>query len=500
MSKLTLEQAVLRLADATQGLSDADVDQPWAWGPHAEGVRFALLGTYHELRDLAVRLADERRRAGLPPTMAQHALAHNHAANRDLQAVLLGVTPEMYDVVPAPSEWQLRYVVAHIVGATRHFLTLVDYALRRVRGASDLPVAMPDGTTDELLGPVDDLLDIMHNYGMPEMLAFYAVLHRRMLEDFVTITDAEMASPSLWWEGIEYDLHHRLQRFDAHLRQHTVQAEKTLLAIGHPPTEARRLLRLVYNALAEVEGVLLGAPETGQAACAALAAQIDARTARIGERLQTVRRLQTAVTTGDLTTINAILDATPELVNAQDNQRLPLILTARYHGQDAVVAALQEAGAALDIWSAAAIGRLDVVQTEVQAEPDAANTHGRDGFTPLQLACFFGHEPTARWLVEQGVDVDAVAQNPTRLRAVHAAAANGSAAILSLLLAAGANPDAAQQRGFTPLHTAADNGNLEMAQLLLAHGADVTAVCESGQTPRDLALAKGHSALAELLR
>ena len=52
----------------------------------------------------------------------------------------------------------------------------------------------------------------------------------------------------------------RLQmQLDSHLRQHTVQVDKTLQAIGHQVSESRRLLRLVYAALAAVEGTAIGA-------------------------------------------------------------------------------------------------------------------------------------------------------------------------------------------------------------------------------------------------
>jgi hypothetical protein len=39
--------------------------------------------------------------------------------------------------------------------------------------------------------------------------------------------------------------------------------EKALDAIEGPPSEARRLLRLIYAALAEAEGAVLNAPDTG---------------------------------------------------------------------------------------------------------------------------------------------------------------------------------------------------------------------------------------------
>ena len=51
----------------------------------------------------------------------------------------------------------------------------------------------------------------------------------------------------------------RLHRFDAHLRQHTIQVEKTLLAVLGFPSEAKQLVRIVCAALADVEGILIGA-------------------------------------------------------------------------------------------------------------------------------------------------------------------------------------------------------------------------------------------------
>jgi ankyrin repeat protein len=128
------------------------------------------------------------------------------------------------------------------------------------------------------------------------------------------------------------------------------------------------------------------------------------------------------------------------------------------------------------------------------------NEYSRDGFTPLQLACFFGHEEIALWLMDQDADVNAVAKNKQQVRPVHAAAANGNLTLLQALLARGADVNARQEGDFTPLHEAANNGHMAMAQLFLQHGADVNAKSAQGQTPLALALEKGHHDVAELLR
>lgn len=500
MNERFLFQAVERLAQACHTFTEADLEQPWRWRKHDEGVRFAFIGTYHELRDLAVSLAAQRAQQGPSLTRAQRALFAYHAAYRDLQAVLIGVTEEMYDQKPAPSEWPLRYILGHIANTERTFFTLVHYGVERQRDGEERPSPLPDDEVDKVAGPRSEFVAMMENEGLAEMLAFYDARHTTALTEFAVITDEELAGLSLWWEGEAYSLQYRLHRFDAHLRQHTIQVEKTLAAIGHPPSEAKRLLRLIYNALAEVEAATFGAADLGLAEQQALAQTIVERAEAVTAVVNQTRQMETAVKTGDLNQFNAILTANPKLVNAFDQNRLPLILTAQYNGRPETINLLEEAGAEIDLFTASAIGRFDVVRQELDQWPEDVNEYGRDGFTPLQLACYFGREEIALWLLGYGADVNAVAQNGTGIAPIHAAAANGSLIILQALLAKGADVNARQQGGFTPLHTAADSNNPAMAQLFLEHGADHTLAADNGQTALDLALEKGHEAVVGVLR
>lgn len=65
--------------------------------------------------------------------------------------------------------------------------------------------------------------------------------------------------------------------------------------------------------------------------------------------------------------------------------------------------------------------------------------------------------------------------------------------VARLLLDAGADPDARQASGWTPLHSAAHNGNLELVELLLARGADPGAANDDGATVLSMA-EEGRSA------
>lgn len=71
--------------------------------------------------------------------------------------------------------------------------------------------------------------------------------------------------------------------------------------------------------------------------------------------------------------------------------------------------------------------------------------------------------------------------------------------LVQLLLQHGADVDATNSYGSTPLHRAAAEGQLHVVELLLAHGANVNAQDQWGHTPRDVARNGGHVTTAEQL-
>ena len=81
---------------------------------------------------------------------------------------------------------------------------------------------------------------------------------------------------------------------------------------------------------------------------------------------------------------------------------------------------------------------------------------------------------------------------------IHYAAGSGNIEAVKKHLAAGADVNAIDRRGWTPLHQAASYGHKEIVELLIAKGADVNAKI-GGETPLHYAAIKGHKELAELL-
>ncbi|MCA9918714.1 MAG: ankyrin repeat domain-containing protein, partial [Anaerolineales bacterium] len=144
-------------------------------------------------------------------------------------------------------------------------------------------------------------------------------------------------------------------------------------------------------------------------------------------------------------------------------------------------------------------GDLERLQALVEEWSERLQHFAKDGFTPLQLACYFNQEAAALWLIEQGADVNAVAQNPMRIAPIHAAATHGNLIILRALLENGAEVNAAQEGGYTAVHQAAHRNNVPLAQLLLEFGADPHQPDAKGQSAVQLAQAEGNVAVTAVL-
>ena len=243
----TVTQAVEALVRVTVDLPDAAMDRPWVWREYdEEGLRFALLMAQHELRDLAVRLAAMR---PAPPSQATRILGQYHHAYRDLTGALAGLRDEDVDKVPKDGEWPVREVILHMLGAESGFLGTIQYARD------------PDRPADE-----DEAGDRWptwrkeHGYAALESIAGGIVdvrnamfeSHRRVLRELGDLRDQDLEKPAGFWDGLK-PIRFRLHRFEAHMIQHTIQVDKTLDWIGRAPTEARRLVRVLYRDLAAVE-------------------------------------------------------------------------------------------------------------------------------------------------------------------------------------------------------------------------------------------------------
>ena len=203
---------------------------------------------------------------------------------------------------------------------------------------------------------------------------------------------------------------------------------------------------------------------------------------------------------GDLGQLAALLESDRSLLDARNDLGQSALILAKYHRQQAAVDWLLARNPDLTLHEACAAGVAAVVKDIIGARGSKLiDSHASDGFTPLSLACFFGHAEIAEYLVNQGANVNLSATNPMRVAPLHAAVAARQPAIVRMLVKAGAGVNQPQQQGWRPLHAAAQNGDAEIVKLLLEHGADRAARADNNQTAMDLAMLKGHAAVVSLL-
>jgi len=162
-----------------------------------------------------------------------------------------------------------------------------------------------------------------------------------------------------------------------------------------------------------------------------------------------------AAKAGDLGKVQSLLAGNFLLAS----QRLPNgespLMAALYRGHHDVVAAIVASGVEIDVFAAAALGRIEDLRREITDE--TVNDVAYDGWTPLHLAAFFGQADAARVLLDSGADVRAVSTNAMKNTPLHAATAGRHADVALLLLEAGADPASVDAGGYTPLKIAEQN-------------------------------------------
>ena len=229
----------------------------------------------------------------------------------------------------------------------------------------------------------------------------------------------------------------------------------------------------------------------------------------------------------DLDKAKALLDAGAD-VNAVSNAgRTALMAAAKTIGAADVVKLLLAKGAdarVVDKYATSALheaaltGDVDTLQLILDAGGDV---HGRDSakFTPLMMAASSGSMEATRILLSRGARVNDVSEQgeiflhrPQRVQngvltegnatALLLAAPGGSLELIRVLLDAGANVNATDIRGMTPLMlaVATDHSSVDKIQLLLARGADVRTKSLGGETVLDWAEKSGRTPLVALLK
>jgi ankyrin repeat protein len=189
----------------------------------------------------------------------------------------------------------------------------------------------------------------------------------------------------------------------------------------------------------------------------------------------------------------------PAALKVRDANGASPLLVAIYHQKHDIATMIADAAESVDLFEAAALGRVDRIKELLRADPASASSYSPDGFPAVGLAAFFGHLDAVSTLIAAGADIHAAATNALKVQTIHAAVASKNLAIVRAVLEAGADPNAAQQQGFRPMHEAGSSGSRELAELLMKYGADPSLKNDAGKDAIAFAREKGHADFADWL-
>jgi hypothetical protein len=240
---------------------DAELEAPWRWRPDDQidaDVRYGLYRIPEALEEAVAAIA--RGRAGPegvaePMAPAVPPLAAATVARWALHGVLAPLTPAELDADPGGGEWSIRLVLGHTIASQRAYGWGTAWWLANPHDASDpgLPErvpeevwsAMPDEATTEAEGSLADLRSRLD-----------AVLE--LATERLAGCPDERLGQGARWSGFPVTIAFRLGRWSSHIREHTIQVEKTLVMLGRAPTEPERLARNLLAAYGRAESTVFG--------------------------------------------------------------------------------------------------------------------------------------------------------------------------------------------------------------------------------------------------
>jgi hypothetical protein len=229
----------------------------------------------HELFERAeIEASRQLRSSGRDGGVAAAIIGPATAARWDLHGLLAPLTDDDLDADPGRGEWSIRLTLGHTVNSQRAYGWSTAWWQERGFGLDDpdLPprvseelfAALPDEETAEAAGSLDDI--------------------RARLDGILDLSAERLAGTpddrlgyGARWSGFAVPVSFRLGRWSSHIREHTIQVEKTLAMLRRTPTEPERLARLTLAAYGGAESVVFGQPDADAAAGMIRAAVGEAR-------------------------------------------------------------------------------------------------------------------------------------------------------------------------------------------------------------------------------
>jgi hypothetical protein len=262
---------VLAAARDLLAIPEPALTRPWPWqGDSEEEVRY---GAYRAAE--ALELAEVEARTVMAAneaseTRAARLIGPATAARWDLHGVLLALDEDLLDRDPGSGEWSIRLVLGHTIASQRGYA-----------GASSWWQAQGFRIDDpDLPYMPDDIVEWPEEDG-PDAAGSLAELRAR-LDSYLDLSAERLAglpdersAGAARWSGFAVTIAFRFGRWSSHVREHTIQVEKTLAMLGHRPGEPARLTRNLLAVYGRAEATVFGRldPDDGAARIARGAAE-----------------------------------------------------------------------------------------------------------------------------------------------------------------------------------------------------------------------------------
>ena len=256
-------------------LTDADMEKFWPWKGDGGGdneLRYGFYRIFEDFERAGIDAAAALRARGLERGRAADLIAPATAARWDLQGILVQLRDDLWDKDPGNEQWTIRQTLGHVVGGQRSYGAVTAWWQSQALPAdSNLPTARPSHIYDVL--PTDD----EEGAGTPaEVRARLDEVIDHSTERLAGLPPERLAYGTRWMD-FALDIGFRIGRWSSHVREHTIQVEKTLVMLGHTPTEVDRLIRLILAGWGQAEAVLYGSADAGEGVAMLAAAAARAR-------------------------------------------------------------------------------------------------------------------------------------------------------------------------------------------------------------------------------
>ena len=166
---------------------------------------------------------------------------------------------------------------------------------------------------------------------------------------------------------------------------------------------------------------------------------------------------------GNLARVKELLEAHPDALNSRAKWNETAIQAATQMADRAIIDYLVAAGAPVDFFTALVLGRVEVIDRELAADPSLVHARGVHDLAPLYFAAIGGDVPVAIRLLGAGADVNATAEAAAP---IHGAVMGGNVKMVLLLLAHGANPHLQDYKGRDARTLAEELGRADIRELL----------------------------------